>query len=333
MTRPGFCITSHGSPGESTAFQGITTMPNEEKELRIAAQSGETVSTAAESPQLAGDVSPQTPTSDARKQIRRYARKISKRLLVLIILGYISIPLLMIYLVAGIYDVVRHQRNLRAVAHQYFLQNGSLTWFFSPLNLLIDLLCLPFVNKKIYKLEDLPAQYHDEIREVTEGCPAADIIAEVKRRRSADERTLLIYKWYGVNNPVLTNNYFQKDYKYVLTVGVSTFRKQTKTDRHFGWLRAGIRVLYIIDPVDDQGAFIVVNGVRHTWSTDGPLFIFDDTVMHQSFNLTDADRHGLFIDVVRPSYVPFLIKGVVRLLGVISTRLPYVRRSSNWRLI
>jgi beta-hydroxylase len=144
---------------------------------------------------------------------------------------------------------------------------------------------------------------------------------------------MLLYKWYGVNNPGLTKNYFQKDYKYVITVGVSTFRKQTKTDSHFGWLRAGIRVLYNIDPADDPGAYIVVNGVRHTWSTDGPLFIFDDTVIHQSFNLTDADRHCLFIDVVRPSYVFFLVKGVIQLLGLISTRVPYARGSSNWRLI
>lgn len=308
-------------------------MPNEAIEPQVESHNRDNASAAAGSRQLAGNAPQQAPVTDVSKQIRRYVRKVSKRLVALVILGYISMPLLMIYLVAGIYDVARHGRDLGAIAHQYFLQNGTLTWFFSPLNLLIELLCLPFINKKIYKLEDLPVRYHDEIREVTGGCPAAEIIAEVKRRRGVDERTMLLYKWYGINNPAVTTNYFQKDYKFVLTVGVSTFRKQTKTDRHFGWLRAGVRVLYNIDPADDPGAYIVVNGVRHTWSTDGPLFIFDDTVIHQSFNLTDADRHCLFIDVVRPSYVPFLIKGVVQLLGVISTRVPYARRSSNWRLI
>ena len=76
-----------------------------------------------------------------------------------------------------------------------------------------------------------------------------------------------------------------------------------------------------------------MNGRRHTWCEDGPLFIFDDTILHQSFNLTDHERHCLFIDVVRPSYVPVLTRGFVKFLGFFWTRLPFITKSSNWRMI
>jgi hypothetical protein len=276
---------------------------------------------------------PAKPVKSPLQMTAKYTRKILKRLLVLAVVGFFAPSVAILYLVTGIYDVVRHGRDLAATFHQYFLINGALTWIFSPLNTLIDIISLPFVNKKIYTLSDFPVAYQEEIRAVTERCPAAEIVAEVNRRRQADDRSMLIYKWYGFNNPAADSALFQQDFKYILTVGVSTFRKQTKTDRHFGWLRAGVRVLYNIDPATDDGAYIVVNGTQHTWSQDGPLFIFDDTILHQSFNLTDQDRHCLFIDVVRPSYFPGLIRGFVKLLGLISSRLPFLSSSSNWRLI
>ena len=275
----------------------------------------------------------EAPQAKPLKTGLKYTRKIVKRVLGLAVLGYISMPVMILYLVTGIYDVVRHGRNLGAVFHQYFLINGTLTWIFSPINTVIDILCLPYINKKIYKLDDFPAAYQEEIKAITEGCPTEDIVAEVSRRAKSGARSLLVYKWYGYNNPAASNELFQRNYKYILSIGVSTFRKQTKTRRHFGWLRAGIRVLYNIDPSSDEGAYIIVNGERHTWSEDGPLFIFDDTILHQSFNLTDLDRHCLFVDIVRPSYFPMVIRSFVKLLGIISTRIPFLRKSTNWDLI
>jgi Aspartyl/Asparaginyl beta-hydroxylase len=263
----------------------------------------------------------------------RYTRKVLKRVAPLLIAGFVYPPIAIVYLATGVYEVLRHGRDLATISHQYFLGNGGLTWFLSPLNTLIDILCLPFVNKKIYKLADFPNAYQDEILQVTTACPAEAIIAEVQRRRHADKRTLMIYKWYGFNNRAADCTLFQKKFKYVLTIAVSTFSAQTKTSRHFGWLRAGVRVLYNIGPAPGDGAFIIVNGTRHTWCQDGPLFIFDDTVIHQSFNLTDMERHCLFIDVVRPSYVPVLLRNFVKLLGFVWTRLPFLSKTSNWRLI
>jgi beta-hydroxylase len=282
----------------------------------------------------AGPVGEQAiPAQPRPRRLAKYTRKIVKRALPLVVIGYVSLPALIVLLATGLYDVVRHGRDLAATFHQYFLVNGTLTFYLSPLNALVDLLSLPYINRKIYTLADFPKAYQEEIREITEGCPAEEIIAEVHRRAQADRRTMLIYKWYGFNNPAADSELFQKKFKYILTVGVSTFGKHTKTSRHFGWLRAGIRVLYNIDPAADDGAYIIVNGTRHTWCEDGPLFMFDDTILHQSFNLTDRERHCLFIDVVRPSFVPVLTRGFIKFLGFFWTRLPFITRSSNWRMI
>jgi hypothetical protein len=266
-------------------------------------------------------------------QARRYTRKVLKRAVPLAVVGYFSPPVLITYLATGAYDALRQGQDLAATLHQYFLINGTLAWALSPLNTLIDLLSLPYINKKIYTLADFPEAYQKEIREVTEGCPADEIIAEVRRRSRDDARTMLIYKWYGFNNPAADCKLFQKDFKYVLTIGVSTFAPQTMTSRHFGWLRAGVRVLYNIGPAPDEGAYIIANGQRHTWCKDGPLFSFDDTLLHQSFNLTDQERHCLFIDVVRPSLVPGLLRNLVKCMGFFGKRMPFLTKSSNWRVI
>lgn len=273
------------------------------------------------------------PSKQGFRKAWQYTRKILKRAAPLLIVGVIYPPIAIMYLVTGVYEVVRQGRDLAAVSHQFFMINGALTWFVSPVNTLIDILSLPFVNKKVYKLSDFPKAYQDEILQVTTGCPAEEIIAEVQRRSRSDKRTLMIYKWYGFNNAGADCKQFQQKYKYILTVGVSTFAPQTQTSKHFGWLRAGVRVLYNIGPAPGEGAYIIANGQRHTWCKDGPLFMFDDTVLHQSCNLTDKERHCLFIDVLRPSYVPFLLRNFVKLLGFIYTRLPFLGRNSNWRLI
>jgi hypothetical protein len=62
-----------------------------------------------------------------------------------------------------------------------------------------------------------------------------------------------------------------------------------------------------IDKDVDEFACLDVNNMRHTWKTNGPLFIFDDTVLHKSFNLSDKVRTNLFIDATRPTLFPFLI--------------------------
>ena len=55
---------------------------------------------------------------------------------------------------------------------RYFIGNGFLLWMLSPINVLLDLLSLPYTNKGIYRLEDLPSGHQVEVRRlirVTDG--------------------------------------------------------------------------------------------------------------------------------------------------------------------
>ncbi|MCG2634689.1 MAG: aspartyl/asparaginyl beta-hydroxylase domain-containing protein [Gammaproteobacteria bacterium] len=265
----------------------------------------------------------------------KHLKKISKKIAILAIIGFISIPLLLTYLVTGLYDVFRQKSDQHFyIFKRYFYGNGGLTWIFSPVNLIIDIVSLPFINKQIYKLEDFPEKYRDEINEITLGCEPDKLIEKMRDQLANNERALLLYKWYGHNvGDGSGQPNFHKKFRYILTIGLSVFNANEKTKEHFGWLRAGVRVLYNIDPVIQDGAYIVVNGFRHDWKKDGRLFIFDDTLMHQSFNLTDMPRHCLFIDIVRPSYIPGVVTALVKSLGAISMAIPSVKRSSRWKVL
>ncbi len=99
-----------------------------------------------------------------------------------------------------------------------------------------------------------------------------------------------------------------------MTIRVSSFSPNTKTSKHFCWLRAGVRVLYNIGPAPSEGAFIVVNGQRHTWSKDGPLFMFDDTVVQ-------PDRRGTTLPVHRCSATVLCSIPVAKLRETLRSRL------------
>jgi uncharacterized protein with PQ loop repeat len=265
---------------------------------------------------------------------KKLLRRIFKRLVPLAVIGWFYWPLPTFFLLTGLYDVLRHKnKNKWNVFKQYFLVNGTLAWLFSPLNTVIDIICLPFINKQVYKLEQLPKIHQEEIKNILEQCPKQQLNKTLFDLNSNDARTMLFYKWYGHN---VDTNYpcelFHKPFKHILTIGVSSFKAQSKTSPHFGWLRAGIRVLINIDDNVDDNAYIVVNNKRHVWKTDGSLFIFDDTILHQSFNLTDKTRNCLFIDITRPSLVPFLINALVKLFGFISISIPRFNKLSKWKV-
>lgn len=261
-------------------------------------------------------------------------KRLVKRFLIIAPITYLYWPLTVVYLATGLYDVFRQKnKDKYFVFMQYFMENGLLTWIFSPLNTAIDVLSLPYINKQIYKLEDLPTGHQEEIRTLLNETPKHEVSNAMNKLASLN-RSMMFYKWYGQN---VEANYpcelFHTNFKTILTIGVSNFKSKAKTRAHFGWLRAGVRVLINIDDAPDERAFIEVNDQRHTWKTDGPLFIFDDTVMHQSVNNSDQDRNCLFIDVVRPSYVPFLIGGVIKILGFASVKIPGFNKLSNWKVV
>ena len=72
-----------------------------------------------------------------------------------------------------------------------------------------------------------------------------------------------------------------------------------------------------LDPVASRDVFIEANDTLHYWSDD-PLFIFDDTVFHRSINDVDHVRYCLFMDIVRPNYVPRVFDVAVQIASFIS---------------
>ncbi len=212
---------------------------------------------------------------------------------------------------AGVYDVARNKPADQDVVKRYFFGNGGVTWLLSPLNSLLDLLSLPYVNKGIYKIDDLPEDYQVEVRRLIEICTEEDIVAKLEAATKDRARTMVFFKWYGdtIENDVDIPGFYE-DFKYIKTIGVSVFNKKQSTSKHFGPFRATLRVLYNINQMNDKSAYINVGDVDHYWQ-DEKLFIFDDTLMHQSFNESEQVRYCLFVDILRPSLIPGFFAGVV----------------------
>jgi aspartyl/asparaginyl beta-hydroxylase (cupin superfamily) len=234
---------------------------------------------------------------------------------VLLVLGlcYFFPKFMLFYIACGIYDVSRNSPLTLAVADRYFFGNGVFTWVLSPFNVLMDLLALPYVNKGVYRLDDLPKAYQDEINALIDGTHKQDLVGQLKRAAESHARSMFFFKWYGANvDTVVDVPAFHVNYKYIKTIGVSVFSKKESTSKHFGPMRATFRVLYNVNDMDDNSAYIVVGDKTNYWR-ESKLFIFDDTLQHQSFNESDKARYCLFVDIARPSMVPALLAGVVTL--------------------
>ena len=266
---------------------------------------------------------------------RKFIRRFIKRSIVLVPIAYFNWPLVAIYFATGFYDVMRQKNKDKLfILGQYFYGNGTLAWIFSPLNTFIDIISLPFINKQIYTLDQLPKKHREEVETILNEVPKKELNNTLRALDSSSNRSMLFYKWYGFN--VETNHpveLFHRKFKTVKTIGISSFNAQAKTDEHFGWLRAGIRVLINIDEDVHEGAYINVNNQKHVWKDDGPLFIFDDTVLHQSVNFTDQKRNVLFIDIRRPSPLPFISNSIFGIFGFISTKVPGFQSLSNWKVL
>jgi aspartyl/asparaginyl beta-hydroxylase (cupin superfamily) len=231
--------------------------------------------------------------------------------LVVLPLAYFFPKVVIPFLLCGAYDVARNRALDASKVRQYFFGNGALTWVLSPLNILLDILTLPYINRGIYRLEDLPKPYAAEVQRLIDAAHREELVGKLDATASARSRTMAFFKWYGANQETVVDiPAFHEKYRYIKTIGVSVFNKRQSTSRHFGPFRATLRVLYNINSVTSPEAYIEVGDVKHVWR-DNKLFIFDDTLMHQSFNETDQARYCLFVDILRPSLVPWLLSGVV----------------------
>jgi beta-hydroxylase len=247
-------------------------------------------------------------------------------------LAYLFPWIMLFYVLCGLYDVSRNHNLSLAVLDRYFFGNGLTTWVLSPFNVLMDILALPYINKGIYKLEDLPKPYQDEIKALIDGAYQQDLVGQLQRTADAHARSMFFFKWYDANvNTIVDVPAFHRDYKYIKTIGVSVFNKKESTSKHFGPLRATFRVLYNVNTMDDNSAYIVVGDTTNYWR-DSKLFIFDDTLLHQSFNDSDKARYCLFVDIVRPSMVPAVFAGLVTLNRILFRGLNSIFYK-KWKII
>lgn len=196
----------------------------------------------------------------------------------------------------------------------------------------MDLLALPYINKGTYRLEDLPGAYQGEVKRLIEVALQSDLVGQLDELTKRYPRTMVFFKWYGANvNAFLHVPEFHQDWKYVQTIGVSVFQKKVSTSQHFGFLRATLRVLYNLNDVTGRSARIVVGDKTNFWC-ENKLFVFDDTLMHQSFNETDQTRYCLFVDIVRPTPFPRLLASLIGWIGSLCRSFSYIFYR-NWKVL
>ena len=255
--------------------------------------------------------------SPRKSPVLRTIRRAAKRIIPFGLALWFLPRILLGYLLLGLIDVARNRPLTWPTVERYFTGNGVLTWLLSPFNLLMDLLALPCINKGVYRLEDLPDGHQAEIRTLIAAAHQRNVIGLLDAKLGDNKRGMIFWKWYGKDIPVSVDvPEFQANYKYIRSIGVSIFNRKASTDLHYGPLRVTLRVLYNINRIDDPNVFIEVGDRVHRWR-DEQLFIFDDTLQHRSVNESDAVRYCLFVDMLRPAGMPWVMSGVLSLIGLV----------------
>ena len=207
--------------------------------------------------------------------MRRHVRRLAKAVFLVLPAAYFLPKIFVLYLICGLYDVLRNDRWTLSLFERYFLGNGAGLWLLSPINTLLDLLSLPYVNKGVYRLTDLPAGHQAEIKTLLDAARRQNLVEQLQQAAAGATRSMFFFKWYGANVETIVDvPEFHDEYRYIMTIGVSVFNKKQSTSEHFGPLRASIRVLYNLNDVIDDSAYIVVGKTIQYWR-DEKLFIFD----------------------------------------------------------
>ncbi|HVP98898.1 MAG TPA: aspartyl/asparaginyl beta-hydroxylase domain-containing protein, partial [Roseiarcus sp.] len=93
-----------------------------------------------------------------------------------------------------------------------------------------------------------------------------------------------------------------------------------------------LRALYNVNDMTDNSAYIVVGNTKQYWR-DNKLFIFDDTLLHQSLNESDKQRYCLFVDIVRPTMIPSVFKFVIAAVGKLMSQSANRVFYSHWKVV
>lgn len=260
------------------------------------------------------------------------ARRVLFPLCVLAPFAYFFPKIALLYVICGAYDVSRNRPLTAETLRHYFIGNGVGTWLLSPLNCLLDLLSLPYVNKGIYRLADLPRDHQDEVNRLIQAANGADLVRQLEERSKDNQRTMLFFRWYGMNvSAPLQVPAFHQPWKYVQTIGVSVFNKRVTTSKHFGFLRASLRLLYNLNDMKDDSSYIVVGGTTSSWR-ENKMFIFDDTLLHLSANETEQPRYCLFVDIIRPTPFPAVMLSMVAITRYLTQSVKFIYYA-NWKII
>jgi hypothetical protein len=267
------------------------------------------------------------------ERIYKFAlRRVLVPVCVLVPFAYFLPKLALFYALCGAYDVTRNRNLKLSTVRRYFLGNGVLLWVLSPINVLLDLLSLPYINKRVYRLEDFPPAHQQEIRRLIKVTDEADLVRRVEERSKEHPRAMFFWRSYGVSyDTVVDVPAYHEPWTYIQTIGLSVFNKKITTSPHFGWLRPTLRLLYNINDMKDNSAYIVVGDKTNYWR-DNKLFIFDDTLLHVSANNTDQLRYCMFVDVLRPSPFPWAMAAVVAIEGFLNKQFKLIRLS-GWTLV
>jgi beta-hydroxylase len=246
-----------------------------------------------------------------KSKVLRYTKKVLKRLIPLGLLAYFVPKVLIALAILGLIDVLRNRPIRGETIQRYFFGNGMLTWIFSPFNILMDLLSLPYWNKGIYQIGDLPQGYQTEVQALIDACHHRDLVGALESKVGENKRGMFFFQWYGKMIPTsLDIPEFKTRYRYIRTIGVSIFNKRQSTAKHYGPLRVTYRMLYNINTIDDPNVYVQVGDHVNRWR-DSKLFIFDDTLQHESHNESDGVRYCLFVDILRPSLIPWFFSAVI----------------------
>lgn len=262
---------------------------------------------------------------------RPLIRRAAKTALLAAPLVYYAPLLSAAYAACGVVDVLRNTPRRLETMQRYFLGNGLLTWLLSPFNLMMDLLSIPFSNRGVYQLSELPFNCQTELLGIFKEVDTEEFRSAIRPLFAEYPRGMFFYKWYGQNLSTATGfPALHAKHRYVTTIGISAFAPQSSTSTHFGPLRATLRVLYSINQMHDPGAYIEVGETTNRWC-DERLFIFDDTLQHKSCNETDSMRYCLFVDIIRPSLIPQIMRLLVRAIGTVF--LPFrAKFYRNWKI-
>ena len=251
------------------------------------------------------------PARTSRARPFRLIKRTLKRVVPLALAIYFIPYVFAVCVAVGLVDVLRNRRRTYSTIDRYFAGNGIFTWLLSPFNLLLDVLCLPYWNRGVYRPGDLPLGHQAEIDALIAAAHRRDLVGALEGQMAGKKRAMIFFKWYGKNiQSSVDVPEFHHRFRYIRTIGVSVFNKRQSTGKHFGPLRITLRVLYNINDIQGKAAFIRVGNYTNYWS-ENKLFIFDDTLQHQSCNQSDDLRYCMFVDILRPTLVPWLTSGLL----------------------